>query len=150
MCIRDSFWTGDVRCWQWDQKANYTGGSWPGTDCRYVGTTKAGNKVYKWSWNKQTKPVNNPDAGIIFNCDNGSKQTANLEFVNGGYYDFTSGKKGVVTGIDKVSSAQTGQRKVNVYALDGRLVRSQVSENKSLQGLQKGVYVVNHRKLFVR
>lgn len=145
-----SFWTGTVSCWQWDQKANYTGGAWPGVACRYVGTTKAGNKVYKWSWNKQTKPVNNPDAGIIFNCDNGSKQTANLEFVNGGYYDFTSGKKGVVTGIDKVPSAQTGQRKVNVYALDGRLVRSQVNEDKSLQGLQKGVYVVNRRKLFVR
>ena len=135
--------------------AGRTGPCATGAACRYVGTTKAGNKVYKWSWNKQTKSANNPNAGIIFNCDNGSKQTANLEFVNGGYYDNYSGTKpkGIVTtptGINEVISTQTGQRKVNVYALDGRLVRSQVNEDKSLQGLQKGVYVVNRRKLFVR
>ena len=73
-----------------------------------------------------------------------------MKFENGAYYNPTGVNLGVVTGINKVPSAQTGQRKVNVYALDGRLVRSQVSEDKSLQGLQKGVYVVNHRKLFVR
>ena len=137
-----SFWTGTVSCWQWDQKANYTGGSWPGADCRYVGTTKDGNKVYKWSWNKQTKPANNPNAGIIFNCDNGSEKTADLEFVNGGYYDIYSGAKpkGIVTtptGIKKVHGSQN---------VDGWYTIGGVKTNKPTH---KGVYIHNGKKVVV-
>ena len=145
-------WSSDIKCWAWNDAGNFTGGVWPGVACTKVGVTDSGNEVWKWTWDGNF--TNGSAEGqvpthIIFNAS-GGKQTSDLKFQNGAYYNPTGVNLGVVTGIDKVSSAQTGQRKVNVYALDGRLVRSQVNEDKSLQGLQKGVYVVNHRKLFVR
>ena len=145
-------WSSDIKCWAWNAAGKFTGGKWPGVACTKVGVNDNGNEVWKWTWDGSFtagSAEGQVPTGIIFSTS-GGKQTNDLKFQNGAYYNPTGVNLGVVTGIDKVASAQTGQRKVNVYALDGRLVRSQVSENKSLQGLQKGVYVVNHRKLFVR
>ncbi|EJX08478.1 hypothetical protein EVA_03413 [gut metagenome] len=49
-----------------------------------------------------------------------------------------------VTGIVGVNS-ELG--KVNVYNLEGKLVRSQVAAATALQGLAKGVYVINGKKV---
>lgn len=51
---------------------------------------------------------------------------------------------GEVTGIVGVNS-ELG--KVNVYNLEGKLVRSQVAAATALQGLAKGVYVINGKKV---
>ena len=71
-------WTGKIKVWVWSSSKNYTGGSWPGSSCTYLG-----NNIWKWSYNGTDKIPD--DAGIIFN--NGDKQTADMKWVNGGYYN---------------------------------------------------------------
>lgn len=48
------------------------------------------------------------------------------------------------TGIDQIAN---GQALVNVYTIDGILVRKQVLENQALNGLKKGIYIVNGKKV---
>lgn len=53
--------------------------------------------------------------------------------------------KDITTGITHVSV--TTERLVDVYALNGALLRSRVSSENALNGLQPGVYVVNGKKV---
>ena len=48
------------------------------------------------------------------------------------------------TSIDQIVN---GQALVNVYTIDGILVRKQVLENQALNGLKKGIYIVNGKKV---
>ena len=76
-------WTGSIMCWAWiDNGANFTGGSWPGAPCTLLGTAQNGRKVYKWTYSGSL--TTKPDK-IIFS-NNGSPQTDDLIFQNGGYY----------------------------------------------------------------
>lgn len=72
-----SGWGGNIYAWCWNDKDNYTGGTWPGTVCEYLG-----NGYWKWSYG--SKEI--PEAGtyIIFNAS--GSQTANLTFQNGAVY----------------------------------------------------------------
>ena len=129
-------WTNTIKCWAWNNKDIFTGGSWPGVACTLLGTANNGNKVWKWTYTGSltTKPT-----GIIFN-NNGSPQTNDLPFQNGGYYNKDDLKGVVTTGIIEVSSAsKTASPKV--YDLQGRRVN-----NKMKQGL----YIQNGRKVLVR
>ena len=44
----------------------------------------------------------------------------------------------------------TGASAVNVYGIDGRIVRGQVAKRQSLNGLEKGIYIVDGKKFAVR
>jgi len=67
-----------VSAWVWNSSANYTGGSWPGAKCTYLG-----NNVWKWTYTGSHKITG---ANIIFNNSGQGTQTEDLTFVNGGYY----------------------------------------------------------------
>ena len=85
-------WTADIMCWAWiDNGDNFTGGTWPGAPCTLLGTAQNGKKVFKWTYNGSltTKP------GKIIFSNNGTPQTENLPFQNGGYYT-KDGLKAVV------------------------------------------------------
>lgn len=69
-------WNGTIRAWVWNSSKNFTGGSWPGQACTYLG-----NNIWKWSYTGTDKI----SGGVIFN--NGNSQTADLTWVNGGYYN---------------------------------------------------------------
>ena len=87
-----TLWTADIMCWAWiDNGDNFTGGTWPGAPCTLLGTAQNGKKVYKWTYNGSltTKP------GKIIFSNNGTPQTENLPFQNGGYYT-KDGLKAVV------------------------------------------------------
>jgi glycosidase len=76
-----SSWTGTIRAYTWASvngtTKNYCG-SWPGASASYLG-----NKIWKWTYTGTDKI---PDtAGLIFN--NGSSQTSDFKWVNGGYYN---------------------------------------------------------------
>ena len=76
---------GDIRCWRWDTQYNYTTNQWPGVSCTLLGTTAKGKKVWKWTYREtERKSQQSSNQGIIFN--DGTNQTADLTFVNGGYY----------------------------------------------------------------
>lgn len=83
----DVEWPGSIRAWIWANGTNYTGGNWPGQTATYLG-----KKIWKWSYTGTAKIPEN--AGLIFN--NGSSQTADFKFVNGGYYN----SKGYVKTIE--------------------------------------------------
>ena len=86
---KPSGWS-DVKVWAWNDNSNFTGGTWPGVSATKVGTASNGNEIWKWVCNDN----NATPSKIIFN--DGSNQTANLDFINGGYYNL-SGLQGVIT-----------------------------------------------------
>lgn len=135
--VAPATWKNEVKCWAWTKTANYTGGTWPGEKCYKIG--KNGKQyIYQWCY---YGTLTTPPTSIIFN-NNGSAQTDDLTFVNGAYYDI----KGKTTGI---STPQTIKPAVssNIYSLDGRIVRRNAS---SLEGLSKGIYVYQGKKVVVK
>lgn len=68
-------WDGKINAYLWNGSIQYAG-SWPGEQCTYLG-----NNIWKW----QYSGTNKISGGLIFN--NGSNQTADLTYVNGGYYN---------------------------------------------------------------
>ena len=135
--VAPATWKNEVKCWAWTKTANYTGGTWPGEKCYKIG--KNGKQyIYQWCY---YGTLTTPPTGIIFN-NNGSAKTDDLTFVNGAYYDI----KGKTTGI---CTPQTIKPAVssNIYSLDGRIVRRNAS---SLDGLSKGIYVYQGKKVVVK
>lgn len=133
-----STWTATIKCWAWNDKENFTGGSWPGVECKLLGTADDGNKVWKWSYDGKltTRPT-----GIIFN-NNGSPQTNDLPFQNGGYYT-KDGLKGVVTtGIIDMAADNSGNGKsvsTRYFDLQGRQLNA---------APRKGLYLKNGKKYY--
>ena len=130
-------WGSQINVWAWmnggDGK-DYVGTNWPGVASTLLGTANNGNKVFKWTSTKTTAPDK-----IIFN--NGSSQTADLPFTNGGYYT-KEGLKGVVTtGISTIAVSQDPMADSQVYDLQGRHVDSPP---------KKGLYIRNNKKIMIR
>ncbi|MBR4699688.1 MAG: starch-binding protein, partial [Prevotella sp.] len=139
-------WTSTICCWAWtDTPAdNFTFSqrkNWPGVDCTFLGTANNGNKVWKWTWDgtKQNNSSAKQPAKIIFS-NNGSPQTDDLVFTNGGYYT-KDGCQSVVSGINEIvmdnSLAPTSNR---YYNLNGQ----QVVPNRP------GIYIHNGKKYIKR
>ena len=146
-------WTSTIKCWAWTNSPsdNFTGGSWPGVECKQVGVANNGCKVWKWTWNgkKQNNSSAKQPQGIIFS-NNGTPQTGDLDFVNGGYYTNKEGLRGTVsTGIDLVISEKT-PTDFKVYTIDGRLVRTATNQAEALSGLGKGLYIINNKKTIIK
>lgn len=128
----NSTWS-TVKCWAWDSKNNYTGGTWPGAVCTKVGTNN-GNNVWKWSY---SGTLTTTPAYIIFNNNNNGQQTPDLDFHNGGYYTEAGALQGVVTDIQGIS-AESSLAPVNnrYYNLNGQ----QVKPNRP------GIYIHNGKR----
>ena len=146
-------WTNSIYCWAWTNSPSdnftYANEKWPGVECVKLGNATNGNAVWKWIWDgtKQKNSSATKPAMIIFS-NNGAPQTADFPFANGGYYT-KDGLKGTVTptGIRAIESDIQGL--VNVYTLDGRLVKIAAKGSEALNGLPKGVYIVNKKKFIV-
>ncbi len=135
-------WGNTIYCWAWTvtpaDNFTYANRNWPGVACEEIGTADNGNKVWKWTWDgtKQNNSSATMPAKIIFN-NNGQPQTADLGFVNGGYYT-KDGLKATVTAIRGVAASQ--QTGAAVYDLQGRKVTAPRS----------GLYIRDGRKFIVR
>ena len=145
-----SSWTNTICCWAWTDSPsdNFTFSqrkNWPGVDCVAIGTADNGNKVWKWTWDgtKEKNSSATQPAKIIFS-NAGTPQTDDLKFENGGYYNKDGLKGKVTTGIDALSFDNGTADKV--YSLDGRQLR----RGNSLEGLPKGVYIINKKKIIVK
>ena len=143
-------WGSDIYCWAWSESPseNFTSatGTWPGIKVGESIGTRAGNKVYKWTWDgtRQNNTTTAQPSGIIFSVK-GSPQTQDLDFVNGGYYtqesDDTRKPVGVVTGIKTpVADLQT-YTDDSYYTLSGQKVAAPT---------QKGIYIHHGKKIVVR
>lgn len=138
----------NIKCWAWNDNCNFTTGKWPGASCTLLGT-RGGNKVYKWSWNgKAYKPNTTTEmtpegtpAKIIFNNGGSDKQTADLAFVNGGYYVEQGTLRAVVgetTGILDVRSKKEDVRS-HWYDLSGHRLSGEPTK--------KGIYIYQGKKI---
>ncbi len=129
-----------VNCWAWDDKGNYTGGKWPGAVCTKVGTTTAGNAVYKWTWDgTYTGTTATTPTHIIFSANAGSPQQNDMTFKNGNYYTLSTVAGNVIdatTGISKITTT-TNTVDAPMYNLAGQRVDSNY----------KGVVIQNGKKV---
>ena len=103
-----------------------------------------------WKWtlkDSDKKSQSSTNEGIIFN--DGTNQTADLAFKNGGYYS-EDGLQGVVTptAIRSITTETDGETKV--YTLDGRLIRTAKNGQEALIGLPKGIYIINQKKFILK
>ncbi len=74
-----------ITLWVWNSSTNFTGGSWPGQNAILKGKTEDGTRlIFKWTYDGEF-PATNMPTGLIFS-QSGSNQTADLQFVNHGYY----------------------------------------------------------------
>lgn len=64
------------------------------------------------------------------------------------YYSYKMGD--VMTGVDKVTVDMNDDALVDVYTLNGMKVKSGVSAAEATQGLAKGIYIINHKKVVVK
>ena len=144
-CYLEASWSS-ANVWAWktgEDGSVFLGAQWPGVAMTKVGTN-GGNNVFLWKHTSDALPEN-----IIFN--NGTDQTDDLSFTNGGYYNQSGALVGTVvnsTGIDAVTTLE--YQTVNVYTLDGRLIRSAVPAAAAVKGLSKGLYLVGGKKVAVR
>ena len=141
-------WGSQIKCWRWDKQYNYTGNTWPGVNCEKLGEDSKGNTVWKWTLkDSDKKSQSSTNEGIIFN--DGTNQTADLAFKNGGYYNI-DGLQGVVTptAIRSITTETDGETKV--YTLDGRLIRTAKNGQEALIGLPKGIYIINQKKFILK
>ena len=88
-------WNGTIKVWVWNNTMNFTGGTWPGQACTYLG-----NNIWKWTYTGTAKI----SGGVIFN--NGSSQTADLTWVNGGYYN-ANGYVKTIEGAGEIEEPET-------------------------------------------
>ena len=141
-------WGSQIKCWRWDKQYNYTGNVWPGVDCQKLGEDNKGYTVWKWTYKaSDRKSQSSSNEGIIFN--DGTNQTADLAFTNGGYYN-QEGLQGVVsaTAIRSIEAPEEGN--VKVYSLDGRLIRQALNGSEAIKSLKKGVYIINNKKVVIK
>lgn len=149
--VKPAAWATPINAWVWDANngnEQLSGvASWPGASVgSKIGTDKDGLDVFLWKLDQSKFPGRVP-THIIFNSGTGSPQSPDFEFTNGGYYGLT----GLLTTITKesgiasvkVNDATTDN---NVYSIDGRLV----NRNAELNGLAKGIYIVNGKKVLVK
>ncbi len=151
-------WSGNIKVYTWENNgAIQYGGSWPGSPATYLG-----NNIWKWVYTGDA--TLNPTAGLIFN--NGSKQTKDLLWVNGGYYNANGYLKTLdLTGVATVST----DADLNIYVRDRQLyITSTVQIDRlpivSLTGivryvtvhpgtnaysLPRGFYLIAHTKVII-
>ena len=109
-------------------------------------TTGTNCKFYKLSMDNSDKNL-----GFYWGAENGAafENAANKAYlavpnaVAANLFGFVIEGDGT-TGIESVEQAQ---KLVDVYTIDGMLVQKQVKANQALNGLRKGIYIVNGKKV---
>ena len=153
-----SGWT-TMNYWTWSDFGHEpTNTSWPGD--RITATKQVDG--YTWYYKEYTLTSEDDYVNFVFSNGDGSPQSVNVENVKetkffvirnekdgaGHYYvdDVTP-----TSGIDYLRSTLNPQRAaLNVYSIDGRLVRTMpagASESDALNSLPHGIYIVNGKKV---
>jgi alpha-amylase len=143
-------WT-TMNYWTWggDDTHAPKNGTWPGDRITQTKSVNGKNWFYK------TFTLNSADdfVNFVFSTGTGSPQTVDVENVREDkFFEVLNQQSGnkyqvadvtVETGIEQPERDLQPARQAAVYTLDGRQVR----RGTSLDGLPRGVYVVNGRKV---
>ncbi|MDE6311712.1 MAG: starch-binding protein [Muribaculaceae bacterium] len=132
-------------------------GTWPGTKMQEI--VYNGQQAWEISFTHKIEPSN-----IIFN--NGSAQTADLDFKNEYVYDFKGPREAISSGIDlprtteqtllrvegRTLIAETdASRILQVHTVDGRSYSFVLSPGlNTITGLAPGLYISEGRKFIIR
>ncbi len=160
----NSYTNVSVWCWSNTTGTNFTGGSWPGEKATKMGVAENGNAIWKWVYSGTPSGSDMP-THIIFN-NTSSPQTADLEFVNGGYYTIDGLQKtikpSVPSGVAALSDAglrvyaHSGviyivadkPQTVRIVSTDGRVYsRNVVAGTNAIEGFSRGVYIIAGNKV---
>ena len=145
-----NFWT-----WGGDGSHSPKNGNWPGD--KVTTTTEAGGK----KWYTQTYTINDEDdaVSVVFSTDAGSPQTVDVaDITSNKFFEISNEKDGDKYKVKDVTSSYTAipsvrfenSDMIKVYTLDGRLLRKTKTGSEALNGLQKGVYIINNKKVIIR
>ena len=130
---KPSNWNSSINVWAWQNGKggeDYLGVGWPGVGITKLGVTENGNELWQWISTSTIVPDN-----IIFN--DGSNQTSDLKFTNGGYYT-SSGLQSVITGIETLRNIDNVEESNSaIYDLQGRRIS---------QPTRPGIYIRNGKK----
>ena len=98
----------------------------------------------------------------MFSTGSGSPQTVDIaDVTTNKFYEISASKDGekhkvndvtesYITGIKELTAPNSEPTTLKVYTLDGRLLRTAKNGSDALNGLNKGVYIVNGKKVIVR
>jgi hypothetical protein len=102
---------GNIHAWAWIEGGNnYTGGVWPGAECKNLGYNEWGQKIYKWTY---TGDLTGTPKYIIFNNGSDAKKTADCQFINGAWYNSSN----IGEQVTPVSTAVAPNTEVNLTGL---------------------------------
>lgn len=154
----DNVGWADMNYHSWGTQAEYST-DWPGK--KIETTTEIGGKT--WYYNTYRISSSSDMVNFVFSTGTGSPQTVDVVNVNTDkYFEISteqSGGKNLVNdvtdqypaGIGGVyAGTQDRPDNMNVYTIDGRLVRSLgtcVTTSEALDGLEKGIYIVGGKKV---
>lgn len=150
------FWT-----WGGDGSHGSVSGKWPGDN--HTSTTEVKGK----KWYSQSYNINSHDDAVSFVFAQKDKvQTVNVVAVattsyfevltdkdNEGKYLVKDVTKDYTTAIAGITAADAVQRPTTVVSVDGRILRrftTHVSAADALNGLAKGMYIVNGKKVVMK
>ncbi len=149
----------NVNFWTWGGSGLHApeNSSWPGD--KETSTTT----IFGHQWFSKSYTITLPDdyVNFVFSSGTGSPQTVNVEDITKDSYfminaELEDGKHTVTrmnisSGIDGITGGQTADGgPVKVYSPDGRLLRSlspDTTPSASIEGLRKGIYIVNGKKI---
>ena len=150
-------WTDGVNFWTWGGDGSHApiNSSWPGDNV--TETMEAGGKTW---YTKQFSINDDADAvSFVFSTGSGSPQTIDVTNVSEDkFFEISSEKDGDKYLVNDVTSTYTGIRSINaqtdgytkVYTLDGRLIRTAKSKSEAVNGLPKGIYIINKAKFILK
>jgi hypothetical protein len=94
--------------------------------------------------NKKGQPLDTKNIHIVAFWGNGNQsiRVNDMYLTNNSDYSPMTDVKGI--------TANQPSKQVNVYSLSGQLVRQQADQQKAVQGLPAGIYIVDGRKVFVK
>ena len=145
-----NFWT-----WGGDDSHAPTSTSWPGDKVTTTATTSDGKK---WITRTYTMNSNKDYVNFVFSVGTGSPQTVNVNYITkDSYLEISSTLSGNKYTVDDVSSTYTtgisspltatpAKHREGIYAPDGRKVR----DGNTIEGLPRGLYIVNGKKVVVQ
>lgn len=151
-------WTA-VNFWSWGGDGSHSpkNNTWPGD--KITETTTIDGK----QWFSKSFTINSEDdaISIVFSTGTGSPQTLDVTNVTKtSYFEISSDKEGDKYKVNDVTGTHTGispvkvmpqaDDVVKVYTIDGRLVRTVKRGKDALDGLAKGMYIVDKQKYVVK
>lgn len=151
-------WTS-VNFWSWNGDGTHApdAGGWPGDKVSTTVTVDGKQWFTKSYWMSSSADF----VDLVFSTGSGSPQTVDVLGTNkDAFYEISAEMDGTKYKVNDVTSQHSSgiatveaagfSKPVDVYSIDGRLVRRNVAVGDATVGLPRGIYIVGHKKVVVR